>query len=84
MANSLSIPRSAHIGTRVGAVLWGFKTKFFDGIRAVVFWMQVSQMISALSKLSDEQLDQIGIARSEIGPHANRLLSELRPHRNNM
>jgi len=84
MANSFSISKSAPKETRLSAVQGGFKTKIVDGLRVIFFQMQISRMISALSKLSDEQLDQIGIARSEIVPHANRLLNDVRPSGNNM
>ena len=38
--------------------------------------VQTGQMISALSRMSDEQLAQIGISRSEIASHAAKLLDD--------
>ena len=58
-------------GLRRFAVLTRMKTK--SALRA----LQTARMLSVLANMSDQQLAQIGISRSEIPQYADRLMSEV-------
>lgn len=44
-------------------------------LKSAVRAMQMGRMMSALSQMSDAQLDQIGITRSDIPAYAEKLLA---------
>lgn len=44
--------------------------------KSLVKSVQLAQMMSVLTKMSDQQLSQIGISRSDIPEYAERLMSE--------
>lgn len=56
------------------SVLAGSVSWFLTGAAKVGKTMQVGQMCSALSQLSDEQLDDLGITRQGIPAHAMKLM----------
>ena len=79
MANSLQ-----HIGgsPSVISVFGGFSahlakfgSRIASAAASTLRTMQTGRMMSVLSAMSDEQLAQIGISRSEIPKHAEKLIS---------
>lgn len=65
-----------HDSTRVvSAVLVPF-TRFAAIASEIVRTLQMGRMLSTLSSMSDEQLKQIGISRSEILPYAEKLMAK--------
>lgn len=49
--------------------------KFLKGAASAVHSLQVARMMTVLSDMSDQELAQIGITRSDIPDHAIKLLA---------
>lgn len=49
-------------------------SKVSNGAKSFLFAMQTAQMMSTLAKMSDKQLSDIGITRSDIPQYAEKLL----------
>ncbi len=65
-----------HFGADAMAALAGFWSKVKTGAASALHSVQMGRMISTLSYMTDGQLDQIGITRSEIPTYAERLMAK--------
>ena len=52
-----------------------FSAKFRSGARSFFKALQVARMVSTLTQMSDNQLKQIGISRSEIPEYTRKLMA---------
>ncbi|MEP5154094.1 DUF1127 domain-containing protein [Planktotalea sp.] len=57
------------------AALVGIFAKIGNGLSTMTKSMQHARMISALNSLTDHQLSEVGIKRSEIADYANKLMA---------
>lgn len=53
-----------------------FLARFGRGAKSTLTTLQTARMMSVLSDMSDQQLAQIGISRSDIPEYAERLILE--------
>jgi len=76
MAASLQSAKTTVVPFDLGKTIPAITSKIVAAIWSFVKAVQTGQMISALSRMSDEQLAQIGISCSEIASHAAKLLDD--------
>ncbi len=75
MANSLqSSPAWIVASQKTTDFVAGFCTSFLNSARSALNTLQTARMMSTLSSLSDTQLSQIGISRSDIPEYAAKLM----------
>ena len=60
--------------TNILAILADFGTKTLAKGKTALKLLQTARMMSALSNMTDHQLDEIGISRSEIPQYAEKLI----------
>lgn len=78
MTASTQTPKS-HSGHAIAgfvSLLARFGTKAMVQARAALRALQMARMLSTLSNMSDYQLSQIGISRSDIPKYAETLMAE--------
>ena len=81
MANSLkSIGFVRHAAIDASQLAFTTLASFWAKARrtaqSVIMAMQTARMLSVLSNMSDEQLAEIGISRSDVPDYAGRLIAE--------
>jgi hypothetical protein len=68
-------PQLRHAGHRVGSFCIMCAFTLYNGVAGFVTNLQVGRMESVLRGMSDKELTQIGITRSEIKRHARFLFT---------
>ncbi len=77
MTHDAQTPKIAQIAPlAIASLLARSGRKTLASARATLKTLQTARMISVLTKMSDFQLSQIGITRSEIPEYANELMKQ--------